>query len=289
MKNREVIDRILAYHPFIENYSGCDTYKFGSPEDECRGIVTAISPTVDVIKKAAKLGANLLVIHEPTFYTSEDAPGWFEDFENSVYEEKCALLKEHGITVWRDHDHMHFHNPDSIFEGVLRYTGWKPYSRPVNPPYGGFSHFYVELPEAVTVREVAEHLMKCIGMNGCRYLGKPDDEVKTIAIVGHLYPFMNESTPKRADGKPKEYSVQIIGDLEREVDLILPGETIDWTVLSYLRDAVALGRKKAMISLGHYNWEALGMKYAADWIGGLVSEIPVNYVHAGDMFSYFLP
>ena len=289
MKNRDVVDRILAYHPAIDNYNGCDTYKFGDPDAECRGVVTAISPTVEVIRKAAALGANLLVIHEPTFYTSEDAPGWFEDFDCSVYEEKCALLKECGMTVWRDHDHMHFHNPDGIFEGVLKYTGWKAYSRPVNPPYGGFGHFYVTLPEAMTVAQVAEHLMKSIGMNGCRYVGSPEAEVKNIAIVGHLYPAMNEMTPKRKDGKPKEYSVQIIGDLEKDVDLILPGETIDWTVLSYLRDAAALGRNKAMISLGHYNWETLGMKYAADWIGELVPEVPVTYVHAGDMFGYFLP
>ena len=285
MKIKEVIDRILAYHPDLgPEYHGCDDYKSGDPDIECTGIVTAISPTIDVIRETIRLGANLLIVHEPTFYTSADEAGWFESFPNSVYEEKKALLDAHGIVIWRDHDHMHFHRPDGIFEGVLRYTGWKAYAQAVMPPYGGFGHFWITLPEPQTVRQVAEHLMQCIGMNGCRYLGRADDLVQKIAIVGHLDPLMLP----QPDGRTLEYSVQIIGDMEQGIDLILPGETIDWTTLSYLRDAVELGRAKAMISLGHFNWETLGMRYAQDWIGELVPEIPVTYVPAGDMFQYFL-
>ncbi len=285
MKIKEIIDRILAYHPDQgPEYHGCDDYKSGDPDTECTGIVTAISPTIDVIRETIRLGANLLIVHEPTFYTSADEAGWFESFPNSVYEEKQALLDTHGIVIWRDHDHMHFHQPDGIFEGVLRYTGWKEYAQPVMPAYGGFGHYMITLPEPQTVRQVADHLMQCIGMNGCRYLGRADDLVQKIAIVGHLYPMM----VPQPDGRTLEYSVQIIGDMEEGIDLILPGETIDWTLLSYLRDAVELGRAKAMISLGHFNWETLGMKYAKDWITALVPEVPVTYVPAGDMFHYLL-
>ncbi|MBO6158873.1 MAG: Nif3-like dinuclear metal center hexameric protein [Firmicutes bacterium] len=288
MTIREVIQTILSYHPFLFDYQGCDDFKCGDPDVECTGIVTAISPTIEVIRQAALLGANLIVTHEPTFYTSEDSPGWFEDFPNSVYEEKAALLARHGIVIWRDHDHLHFHQPDGIFEGVLRYTGWKPYAKAVRPPYGGFGHFLIELPQPMSVSAVADHLMRCIGMNGCRYVGRPDDMIRKILIVGHLYPMMSASSPSRRDGKPKEYSVQIIGDMEDGVDLILPGETIDWTVLSYIRDANELGHSKAMISLGHYNWESLGMRYAADWLKDLIPALPVTFVDAGDLFRYRL-
>ena len=287
MTIREVIEAILSYHPFLFDYPGCDDFKCGDPDVECTGIVTAICPTIEVIHEAIRLGANLIITHEPTFYTSEDGPGWFEDFPNQVYEEKSKLLNDSGIVIWRDHDHLHFHQPDGIFEGVLRYTGWKPYAKAVRPPYGGFGHFLIELPEAITVKEAADHLMHCIGMNGCRYVGREDDPVKKILIVGHLN-HMDPSGPKRKDGKVKEYSVQIIGDMEEGVDLILPGETIDWTVLSYIRDANQLGYGKAMISLGHYNWEALGMKYAADWVRDLVPGITVTFVDAGDLFRYFV-
>ena len=105
MKIREVVERILAYHPATPGYRGCDDYKCGDPEAECTGVVTALSPNISVIRKAIELNANLIVVHEPTFYTSEDGPGWFEPFGNSVYQEKRKLLDDHGIVVWRDHGH----------------------------------------------------------------------------------------------------------------------------------------------------------------------------------------
>ena len=91
-------------------------------------------------------------------------------------------------------------------------------------------------------------------------------------------------------GLPKEYSVEIIRYFEElAVDLILPGETIDWTLLSYARDAIQLGQHKAVISLGHFNWEELGMRYAREWIDSLMGgEVPVYYVPTGDMYRYFI-
>lgn len=53
MKIREVVDRILAYHPqFPADYNGCDDYKCGDPDEECTGVVTALTPNVSVIRKA---------------------------------------------------------------------------------------------------------------------------------------------------------------------------------------------------------------------------------------------
>ena len=83
MKIKEVIEKILAYHPHLEGYRGCDDYKSGDPEMECTGVVTALTPNIAVIRKAIELNANLIVVHEPTYYTSQDGPGWFEDFDNS--------------------------------------------------------------------------------------------------------------------------------------------------------------------------------------------------------------
>ena len=45
-----------------------------------------------------------------------DFPDWKGDFENSVQKEKEAYIREHRLTVWRDHDHMHTHQPDSILQ-----------------------------------------------------------------------------------------------------------------------------------------------------------------------------
>lgn len=286
MKNREIVEKILSYHPHIPNYHGCDSWKAGDPEAECTGIVTALVPTVNVIRKASALGANLLIVHEPTFYTSQDGPGWFEDFPNRVYAEKRQLLEESGIAIWRDHDHMHFHQPDSIFTGVLKGLGWEDRAH-VDHSTGCYAHYLVNLPE-MTLEALCHHLMHAIGMNGLRYIGKPDMPVRTVALVGHLFP--EDHGLKHRDGSPAEYSVQVIKVLEEQADVIIPGEVIDWTVLSYVRDAVQQGRNKAVINLGHLNWEELGMQYAAEWIGRLVDrQVNVTYVPSEDMYQFLLP
>ena len=57
MTIREITDKILEYHPkFDASYDGCDGFKSGNLDDECTGIVSALVPTVEVIKKAAALG-----------------------------------------------------------------------------------------------------------------------------------------------------------------------------------------------------------------------------------------
>ncbi|MBR4551866.1 MAG: Nif3-like dinuclear metal center hexameric protein, partial [Oscillospiraceae bacterium] len=283
----EVIERILAYHPVLPDYHGCDDFKCGNPEDECTGVVSAMAATVNVVKKAVECGANLIVVHEPTNYTSMDRAGWTEDFPNEVYAEKERIMKEHGIAVWRDHDHMHFHDPDGIFTGVLKYMGWQEYAS-VDRSMGMFAHFLVELPEAVTLGKLMKDLRRTIGTSGIRYIGREDMTVKKLAVVGHLYPM--PSREKNKAGDPKEYSVEIIRYFEEQnVDVILPGETIDWTVLSYVRDAVQLGQNKAVITLGHFNWEELGMRYTAEWLSELLDgALKVSYVPTEDMFSYMV-
>ena len=37
-------------------------------EEKCTGIVSALVPTMEVLKKAVELGCNLLVVHEPIYY-----------------------------------------------------------------------------------------------------------------------------------------------------------------------------------------------------------------------------
>ena len=185
MKIREVVDRILAYHPHLEGYKGCDDYKCGDPDQECTGIVTALTPNVSVIRRSIELGANLIVVHEPTFHTSDD-DGWSEDFENSVLEEKLKLLNEHGIVIWRDHDHMHAHQPDSIFTGVLKYLGWEE-NVEVDTDTGMFAHYIVKIPE-MSVKELADYLIDRIGLNGARIVGDPEKKVTRVALVGHLFP-----------------------------------------------------------------------------------------------------
>ena len=125
MTIREILDRVSEYHPDMgEDYHGCDEVKFGDCSQECTGTVSALVPTVDVIRRTIELKANLLYVHEPVSYLTPDWPEWKADYKCRIYDEKLKLLKENKIVLVRDHDHMHAHKPDSIFTGVMKYLGW---------------------------------------------------------------------------------------------------------------------------------------------------------------------
>ncbi len=278
MKIKEVVDKILAYHPdFGPDYHGCDEYKCGNPEDECTGIVTALVPTVNVIRKAIELNANLIIVHEPIFYTSLDKGGWYQDFENEVYNEKRKLIDDHHICIWRDHDHLHAHNPDGIFTGTMKYYGFGDNYEVISDGHM-FSSFVVRFEEK-TLGELCEFFSKKIPLNGVRVIGNLEQKVSSMAFIGHLYPMGDLND---------EYSVKMI-KIAQMVDVVIPGETIDWTLLSYIRDAVELGKNKAMISIGHFNGEELGSKYMKDWLGDLIDhQVEITYVPSGDMYNYYV-
>lgn len=286
MKIREIIEKIEAYHPYIPGYEGCDGYKSGNPDQICTGVACALVPTVGHIRKAAELGCNLLYVHEPSYYMTPDFPEWRGSFSNLVYEEKRKLLEENHIVIYRDHDHTHAHEPDGIFTGVIRYLGWEPYRIKIKDPPE--LCYLFELPER-TVREWNDFLMEKIGMSGTRFIGDPDAKISRIAIVPHLYPDAFGKASEK-DGYYDDLATQIIRLFERDrIQAIIPGEVIEWNVLSYIADGVMLGKPMACFNIGHFNFEELGARYAKDWISELIGpDVPVEYIHCNELWSHQL-
>ena len=283
MTIQEILDRVSEYHPDLgEDYHGCDEVKFGDCSQECTGIVSALVPTVDVIRRTIELKANLLYVHEPVSYLTPDWPEWKADYKCRIYDEKLKLLKENKIVLVRDHDHMHAHKPDSIFTGVLKYLGWMEYlTEEQKIPFG----YTVCFPKAKKLREINQELIEKIGMQGLRFIGNPEAELKKIAFTGHIYPDAFIPQHFNEDGSWSDYATEIIR--EDGVECIIPGEVIEWTVLSYIRDGIPLGKNLACINPGHFNWEELGARYAKDWLMELTeNKVSVFYVPTGDMWKY---
>ena len=112
--------------------------------------------------------------------------------------------------------------------------------------------------------------------------------MRRVAIVAHLYPNSFMVDEVKEDGFYHSYDMEIMKCMEEQaVDAIIPGEVIEWTILSYIRDAAFMGKGKACFNIGHFNMEELGMRYAADWIGDLVEhQVPVHYVPTGDGWEF---
>ena len=74
-----------------------------------------------------------------------------------------------------------------------------------------------------------------------------------------------------------------------EADLLIPLEIVDWTLTSYVRDACQLGMPKAILEMGHFNTEELGMKYLAKLLPEVTgADVPVKFIKSGDTYSYIM-
>lgn len=280
MRISEIISKISAFHPPVDESRTCDVVKFGNPDQECTGVVTTVYASVDVIRKAAELNANLIICHEPLFYSHEDTVDWLEG--NTVYQEKAALLEKHGIVVWRDHDRIHGGSParirdhmDMIFYGIMQELGWEPYCI-------GFDKkpMLYEIPET-TGRALTQELLQKLNLSGARIVGNPDAKVRKVFFCEHV------SAANFHGHFPDRAAIQ---EIEKEgYDALIPFDIIDWTLSEYVRDAAQLGRNKVIIEMGHFNTEEIAMKYMVKWLTELLDgSTPVHFVQSGDSFSYLL-
>lgn len=280
MKISEVIEKIKAYHPPVDESHTCDTIKFGNPDQECTGVVTTAYASVDVIRRAVELNANLIICHEPLFYSHDDHVDWLGG--NTVYEEKAAMLAKHDIVVWRDHDRIHGGSParerqylDLIFYGIMKELGWEEYRIGFNK-----KPLLYEIPET-TGRKLTAQLLEKLNLSGARIVGNPDAKVRRVFFCEHV-------TAMHLG--PHQPDCDAIQEIEKEgYDALIPFEIVDWTLSEYVRDAAQLGRDKVMIEMGHFNVEELAMKYMLQWLPELLNgTTPVYFVQSGDSFHYLL-
>lgn len=259
----------------IDDATTRDKILYGDPEKECTGIVTTIYASVDVIKKAHELGANLIIAHEALLWNRGDKRDWLEESQNKTYLAKKKLLDDYGIVVWRFHDYIHSGIPheggyiDGIFYGLAQVSGWKNFK--VNEDIAGA--VYVECEET-SARQIAEDIKKAWNLTGVKCIGNMDARVKKMLVCGHV----NEggdsnSLIKRIDAE--------------DINLLLPLELIDFTLSEYIKDSGQLGYDRAIIAAGHFNLEEPGMKYILNYIDdALGTHIDTHYVQAGDMYTY---
>ena len=271
MKHSEVLSRIMETYPSFPFEKTCDTVKYGDIEQECTGIVTSCALTINVIREAIRLKANLIIVHEPCFYTHDDTTDWLAD--NEVFIEKTKLLKEHGIVVWRNHDHMHTAKPDEIFLGLIRRLGWEKQER-INTE-DRFIHIY-EIPP-VTVKDLAAHLKETLHLTSGRMVGNPDATVSRVAFCGHIFPSWDAEEQK---------STRLFS--RSDIDAYIAFECIEWTGMGYIRDAVQLGKAKALLQPGHFATEEPGMEYLAEKLSGVFGSLfNVTFVPSGDPWQSF--
>jgi len=235
-----------------------DHVVFGKPETPVRGIATTMMATMDVLQRAAAAGRNLVITHEPTFYSHQDTTEPFA--QDAAYQFKTAFMNQHEMVVFRFHDHWHAMRPDGIAFGMARALGWDKNRVADNQREFTFDG----VPLATLANEIRDRL----GARTLRVVGDPALRVNRAAASWGYYTF---NPANLVMARP-------------DIDVFIVGETREWETVEYAQDLIAAGKKKALIVIGHVASEQAGMKYCAEWLKGFVGEVPVEFIAASEPF-----
>jgi putative NIF3 family GTP cyclohydrolase 1 type 2 len=252
---KDVIERIQKNVGVPWRDQTVDTIKSGSPGTRVTGIATTMMATLDVVQRAAAAGKNLVITHEPTFYSHEDKTEALKD--DPTYQFKQSFLDKHEMVVFRFHDHWHAHRPDGIATGMAQALGWEKSIDPQNPRQFLF--------DGVTLGALAKQIEEKLKIRTMRVIGDSGLRVRTVAgswgYAGNLRPF----------ARP-------------DLDVLIIGETREWELVEYAADTITSGKKKGLIILGHIPSEQAGMLHCANWLKTFISEVPIEFVPAVEPF-----
>jgi len=259
---QEVVDRIKAHVGIAWLTETRDTFKAGDPQTPVTGIAVTMMATLDVLKRAAANGENLIITHEPTFFDDPDkAETVPEGDQDPVLAEKRAFIERNHLVIWRFHDHWHRMTPDGIERGNVRALAWSKYQDPAN-------QYLFTLPET-TVQKLSEELQKKLGIAVIRIVGDRQMKVTRVAL-----------SPGAVGAKREIKALEM-----PDVQVLIAGETREWETVEYVADAVTEGRHKALILMSHVPSEQQGMEECVRWLGTFVTEVPVRFVPAPDPFQ----
>jgi putative NIF3 family GTP cyclohydrolase 1 type 2 len=245
-----------------------DTFKAGDPSTPITGIATTSLATIEVMRRAVKAGANLIVTAGPTFYSRADTPaspagrgrgGAAPPPSDAVFAAKSAFIKTNNLVVWRFSEHWRLRTPDPFAHGLADALGWARYRAKDDPAR-------LTVP-AVSLEALAARVKSRLdARGGVRVVGRPQTRVRTIGVL------------------PGTRSIQDTVALLPQVDAVIAGEIREWESSEYARDVVNAGVGKGLILVGRSLSEDAGMKVCADWLRPMVPEAPVRWLPAGDPY-----
>lgn len=255
----DIIELVLKGCGFADNDKTVDIIKAGERNMKVTGIVTTMFATIELIQKAIKLNANLIIVHEPTFYSgNRDERSWVES--SDVINRKMKLLKDNNICIWRAHDSIHTIKPDGVTKGVVQQLGWDNY-------FKGEKTFSIP---PMRFKELIKHLKTKLGIEHVRVIGNAKESCSKICLL-----------PGAWGGK-----MQMTTIMEDKPDVLIVGELSEWETAEYVRDARLLGDKISLVVLGHSLSEEPGMQWMAEWLKPQLPGLPITHIIAGNPLQW---
>lgn len=225
------------------------------------------------MRRAVAAGHNLLIVREHPFFSHMEK-GYYSIPHELIARDPVCVAKQEFITknnlvIWRFYDNWQARKVDGQLRGLARALGWEQYHQPdgkpgVEPYHPGDAFF--RLPET-TLKSVALKIRARLKLNGLRLIGAPQTKARKAGL---------------------SHGLILVPELRRllqaQVDLVVIGEPIEWEASPYFQDIVASGQKKGMIILGHAASADPGSGEVARWLKTFVTEVPINWIPAGEPF-----
>ena len=256
----EIMDLFISQVPKAPFAQTVDTIKIGSRDTVVTGIVTTMFPSIEIIKKAVELKANLIIPHEPTFYSGQDETDYLQN--DPVFRGKYDLLAMHQLTIWRNHDYVHRMQDDGVRIGVVEELGWKDYYTPGSP--------ILQIP-TTSLKAVIDHIKTRMQVPAMRYVGDLNQPVSKVLLL-----------PGAVGGKTQITRIQ-----EHRPDVLICGESNEWETPEYVKTANELGMKLSMVEIGHSASEEGGSEFVKNWVQTHVPGVPVYHIPSGNSLSVY--
>ncbi|MBS1530645.1 MAG: Nif3-like dinuclear metal center hexameric protein [Bacteroidetes bacterium] len=257
---KQIVDKFIAEVGVGNIPNTVDTLKSGSPDMVVTSVLTTMFATIDMIRKAISLNANFIIAHEPTFYNHQDNTDWLKD--DDVYQYKADLLKQHNITIWRNHDYIHTHKPDGVLKAQLEQLEWTDYADKDFPN--------LLTMQSTPLRDLVHQAKVKLNIDTVRYIGDMSELCRRVLFL---------------EGAPGGMR-QIEAIMKYRPNAVFCGEISEWETAEYVRDARAKGDNLSLIVLGHIASEERGSQFMLEWMKKNFPAIKTTHVSPGNSLKF---
>lgn len=283
ISSQELVDRIqknLGVPWQSQRSDGfSDGILLGSPETKVTGIVTTFTPALDVLKRAVASGKNTVICREAPFYSrGERAPLYWRNSpapskeltdNDPVCRVKQEFISQNNLVIIRFFDNWDARKTDGQLRGLARALGWDQFHLATKNSVDEYEprKVYFQLPKT-PLNRLAQNLTEKLKIRAVRVIGDPAASVSEVALTHGLLLVADAERMLREPG----------------VEVVIAGDAVEWEAVPYFQDLVTSGKAKGLILLGQQASEEPGSGEVAEWLKSSVSEVPIEWIPAGEPF-----
>lgn len=256
-----------------------DGILFGGADATVTGIVTTYTPTMDVLKRAITSHKNVIICREAPFYSRGERfpPFWRngpapskEVIDNDpVCRAKQEFISQNNLIIIRLVENWDARKTDGQLQGLSRALGWDGFHVDSEHRQNAYDprEVFFRLPKT-SLADVAQKAKEKLKIHGVRIIGEGNSSVSKVALV---------------------HGLLLVADTERilrepDIDAVIAGDAVEWEAGPYFQDLVTARKVKGLVLLGDQASEDPGSGEMANWLKGFVTEVPVEWMSAGEPF-----